>query len=241
MHDDHDGLADWIRAPNITSSPALYERENDAIAADGRLDATLREVADWSGRVLLDIGCGTGSWLPRYAADAQHVVGVEPDPELLTIAARRVAGLDRVEVRRGSAEHLPVDDRSVDVAHARFAYFFGTGADAGLAQVARVLRPGGTFVAIDNDWGWGAFADLLRDSTRGNGAIDPQATDRWWRERGAERIDVRAGWRCRSATELEAILRLEFPSDVVDRYVRRHPDRRDISYGVALFVLRAPW
>lgn len=228
---------DWVRAPNIAGNPLLYERENEAIAADGRLDAALRTVADWAGQVLLDIGSGTGFWLPLYGHEARRVIGVEPDPELLTVAQARVRGLEHVVARHGSAEHLPVPDGSIDVAHARFAYFFGPGAEGGLDEVRRVLHPSGTFVAIDNDWGYGEFAELLRDADQGNAAIDPQATDRWWRARGAQRLDVRAAWRCSSPTELASILRMEFPTETVERFLRRHPGRSAISYGLALFVL----
>lgn len=50
-------------------------------------------------------------------------------------------------------------------------------------------------------------------------------------------MNVRAGWRPRSSEELEAILRLEFPDEVIDELVAgRQPSDR-ISYGVALFVI----
>lgn len=231
-------LGDWIRAPNIAGNVDVYELENEALARDGRLDAALRSVRDWWGQVLLDIGCGTGFWLARYAAAAARAIGVEPDDVLLAHASERTREIENVDVRRGSAEHLPVEDASVDVAHARFAYFFGEGADAGLEEVARVLRPGGVLVVVDNDWGWGAFAGLLRAATGGNADIDPEETDRWWRDRGAERVDVQGGWRARSAEELERILRIEFPRDVVDDHVARHPGTSSITYGFALFVWR---
>lgn len=233
-------LEDWVRAPNIAGNVDTYELENEALARDGRLDAALRDVQNWSGQRLLDIGCGTGFWLPRYAAEASHVVGVEPDDRLVDLAADRTGLLPNAEVLRGSAEHLPVDFSTVDVAHARFAYFFGEGADAGLEEVRRVLEPGGVFVAVDNDWGWGRFAELLRDATGGNADIDPEATDEWWRDRGAQRVNVKGGWQARSPGELERILRIEFPGDVVDRYVGRHPDASSLSYGFALFVWTQP-
>lgn len=231
-------LDDWVRAPNIAGNIETYELENEALARDGRLDAALRDLHDWSGQRLLDIGCGTGFWLPRYATDAAHVIGVEPDDQLVEHAADRTRPVANAEVHRGSAEHLPVEATSVDVAHARFAYFFGEGADAGLDEVRRVLSPGGVLVAVDNDWGWGQFAELLRDATGGNADIDPGATDEWWRQRGARRVNVRGGWQARSAEELERILRIEFPGDVVDRYVERHPGSSSITYGFALFVWR---
>lgn len=231
-------LDDWVRAPNITRNIDTYELENEALARDGRLDAALRDVHDWAGQRLLDIGCGTGFWLPRYASEASQVLGVEPDDHLVALAAERAKLVENAEVLRGSAEHLPVDTAVVDVAHARFAYFFGQGSEPGLDEVARVLRPGGVLVAIDNDWGWGEFADLLREATGGNADIDPDVTDQWWRDRGARRVNVRGGWQARSPEELERILRIEFPGDVIDHYFEAHPGASSITYGFALFIWR---
>lgn len=229
---------DFTPSGNLRVDPATYELENEAIERNGVLQAALRELADWRGRDVLDIGCGTGFWLPGYATAAASVVGVEPDPELISQADRRVAALSEVDVRSGSAEHLPLDDGSIDVAHARFAYFFGAGAEGGLAEVRRVLRPGGVFVAVDNDWGWGDFAGLLRLGNSGNAAIDPAGTDAWWRSVGASRTDVRAGWDASSSEELERILRLEFADDVVDTFLRNRERSARLTYGVALFVIR---
>jgi SAM-dependent methyltransferase len=231
------GFDDFQRSCNLAADPATYELENDAIARNGLLDLALAELAPWVGRDLLDVGCGTGYWLPRYAHAARLVIGVEPDADLLPKAADRIADVANAEVRPGSAEHMPVEDASADVAHARFAYFFGTGADAGLAEVQRVLRPGGVFAAVDNDWGWGEFATLLKDATTGNAAIDPDETDAWWRARGATRTNVQAGWNANSPQELERILRIEFPSDVVDRFLYRRDPSPNLSYGVAIFTI----
>ena len=82
---------DRVRSPDITSDPETYELENRAIARNGRLDDALRDVADWTQATLLDIGCGTGFWLPRYARDAARVIGVEPDPVLVEAASKRTA------------------------------------------------------------------------------------------------------------------------------------------------------
>ncbi len=229
---------DFVPAPNIRSSPDLYERENEAIARDGRLDAALARLAPYAGRRLLDIGCGTGFWLPRYAETAARVIGVEPDPDLRARALCR-AMPPHCSVLAGSAEHLPVADASVDIAHARFAYFFGAGAERGLAEVRRVLAPGGTFIAIDNDWSTGDFADLLRDAVGGNASHDPHAIAEWWARQGADRRVVSAGWQAQSASELEAILRIELPADTVDRFVARHRGSA-LSYSMALYVVRAP-
>lgn len=234
---DAGGLADWRRAPNIAGDPATYELENEAIARDGRLDEALRAVAPWDGLTLLDIGCGTGFWLPRYADTARRVVGIEPDPELLPLAVERCGALTHVEVRHGSAEHLGLDDDSVDLAHARFAYFFGPGAERGLREVERVLAPGGALIVVDNSRSGGDFARLLDAATAGNAADDPIETDRWWAERGAERHEVRGGWRAASRSELEAILRIEFAGQVVDDFMADH-DGSSLTYHFAVYEWR---
>ena len=56
----------------------------------------------WAGRDLLDLGCGSGFHLPRWAVEARSVVGVEPHPGLVALAARRTARLDNVTVLPGS-------------------------------------------------------------------------------------------------------------------------------------------
>lgn len=228
---------DWVPAPNIGRFPDVYEQENEALARDGRLDDVLYRLAPWDGASLLDVGCGTGFWLERYADRAAQVFGIEPDPALVAAAAARMADRSHVTVRRGSAEHLPLDDRSIDVAHARFAYFFGPGSERGLDEVARTLSPSGVLLVIDNSWWGGDFARLLRSSNVGNAEIDPEVTDRWWDERGARRHEVHGGWVARSRDELDRILRIEFPATVVDHFMADH-DAASLTYRFAVYEWR---
>ncbi len=230
-------LPDFKHAPNQGGNIALYEVENRALDPDGHVLAAMRARAPWAGRTLLDLGCGSGFWLPGYAAEAARVIGVEPDPRLLPLAADRDA---RVRVLRGSAEHIPLDDQSVDVVHARFAYFFPPGCDAGLAEVMRVLRPGGTLVVVGNDLRAGEFAELLRAAA---GALVPAGgdeTDAWWAARGADRVTVRSAWRFSSRADFEAVLRMEFPLRVADPWLAAHPGVTGLSYSYALFAIDKP-
>jgi ubiquinone/menaquinone biosynthesis C-methylase UbiE len=228
---------DWQPAPNIRDAPELYELENRALDPDGRVLAEMRAAADWRGRRIVDLGCGTGYWLAVYARDAALVVGIEPDADLLDVAISRTREIRNVQVLAGSAEHLPLETASVDVVHARFAYFWGAGAEAGLAEVARVLTPQGILVVVDNDYAVGEFAELL---TAAGAASDspraPLAVQAWWRARNAELRTVLSQWRFDCREDLEAVLLNEFRDGTAERWLERHPDRRHISYGFALFV-----
>jgi SAM-dependent methyltransferase len=230
-------LPDFRHAPNQGGNIELYEAENRAVDPDGHVLAAMRARAPWAGRTLLDLGCGSGYWLAGYAAEAAQVVGVEPDPRLLPLAADRDP---RVRVLRGSAEHIPLDDQSVDVVHARFAYFFPPGCDPGLAEVMRVLRPGGTLVVVGNDLVAGEFAELVRAA---EGALVPgggDETDAWWAARGADRVTVRTAWRFTSRADFEAVLRMEFPLKVADPWLAAHPGAADLGYSYALFAIDKP-
>jgi len=227
-------LPDFRPAPNQGARPELYELENQAIDPDGLVLAAMRALAPWAGKTLVDLGCGSGYWLPGYAAEAGTVIGIEPDPALLPLAAARDR---RARVLPGSAEHLPLGDASVDVVHARFAYFWPPGCAAGLAEVLRVLRPGGTLVVVDNDQRAGEFAGLLRAAA--NTALgQADVTDAWWAARGACRTEVMSGWQFSTRSDFEAVLRLEFPADVAGAWLADHPDALGLSYGYVLFAVR---
>jgi len=227
-------LPDFRPAPNQGARPELYELENQAIDPDGLVLAAMRALAPWAGKTLVDLGCGSGYWLPGYAAEAGTVIGIEPDPALLPLAAARDR---RARVLPGSAEHLPLGDASVDVVHARFAYFWPPGCAAGLAEVLRVLRPGGTLVVVDNDQRAGEFAGLLRAAA--NTALgQADVTDAWWAARGARRTEVMSGWQFSTRSDFEAVLRLEFPADVAGAWLADHPDALGLSYGYVLFAVR---
>ena len=139
----------------------------------------------------------------------------------------------------GSAEHIPLGDASVDVVHARFAYFWAPHCAAGLAEVRRVLKPGGALVVVDNDHRAGEFAGLLRAAAEaGQGYGDnAEVTDAWWAEQGATRTEVMSRWQFRTLEDFEAVLRLEFP-DAAGRWLADHPGATGRSYGYVLFTIR---
>jgi SAM-dependent methyltransferase len=224
---------DFSPAPNQGGRPDLYELENRALDPAGLVLAAMRRLAPWAGKTLVDLGCGSGFWLPGYADEAAEVIGVEPDPALITLAGARDP---RARVLAGSAEHIPLPSQSADVVHARFAYFYPPRCAAGLAEVQRVLKPGGTLVVVDNDQRAGEFADLLR-AAGGTGQGQADVTDAWWAARGASRTEVMSRWQFTSRADFEAVLRLEFPGGAADAWLAGHPHMLGLSYGYVLFAV----
>lgn len=223
-----------VPSPNIWQHPETYELENRAVDPEGRIEQAMRGIADWTGRTVLDVGCGTGFHLPRFAADAARVVGVEPHPDLVALARRRTRGLGHVQVLPGTAQSLPLPDACVDVVHARWAYFFGPGCEPGLAELARVVRRGGTAFVIDNDATRSTFGAWFR---RGYPEVDPVAVERFWSMQGWSRTPLDVEWSFRSGADLERVVRIEFSPAVAGEVLAGHEGTR-VDYAVNLWWRR---
>jgi ubiquinone/menaquinone biosynthesis C-methylase UbiE len=138
-HRDHAGfagLSGLLAAVSMT-----IHRDEDA-----RVAAGLARVGP--GDTVVDIGCGPGAGA-RYAARlGAAVIGVDPAPVMLRVA-RGLTRSRNVRYVEGSAEVLPVADGAATVVFAIATVHHWRDVDAGLAEVRRVLRPGGRFVAIE--------------------------------------------------------------------------------------------
>jgi SAM-dependent methyltransferase len=194
----------------------------------------MRGLADWSGRDVLDVGCGTGFHLPGFAAEARTVTGVEPHADLLAIARRRTRRLANVRVLAGLASALPLPPASVDVVHARWAYFFGPGSEPGLAELDRVVRHGGTAFVVDNDPTRSTFGGWFR---RGFPDVDPAAVERFWTTRGWSRERLDLAWTFDSREDLEAVVGIELPTAVAAEVLAEHAGT-SVDYAVNLWWRR---
>jgi ubiquinone/menaquinone biosynthesis C-methylase UbiE len=105
--------------------------------------------AQASGDVL-EIAVGTGRNLPFYPADVQ-LTAIELSPNMLEIARKRAADLGReVDLRLGDAQALDFPDQSFDTVVCTFALCTIPDERKAIAEVHRVLRPGGRFVLIEH-------------------------------------------------------------------------------------------
>ncbi|MET0133466.1 MAG: methyltransferase domain-containing protein [Kibdelosporangium sp.] len=207
---------DVVPSPNIWHWPEIYEVENRAQDVGGEIWRELAERCDWAGRDVLDLGCGDGFHLPRFAGTAKSVLGIEPHQPLVRKARARVAELAGVEVIIGSAQWIPLPDASVDVVHARTAYFFGPGCEPGLQEVDRVLRPGGVLAVVDLDGGSPPYGGWLRADLP---KYDPAEIERFFTAQGFQSRDVGTEWRFEDRRSLEAVLRIEFSAAVARRAI----------------------
>lgn len=223
---------------NIQSSPDVYEVENQAADPEHRIEAAIWERAPWNGKVVLDLGAGTGYHVERFHAQAAEVIAVEPHEPSRRRAEARVSalGLSRARVLAGSAEHIPLPRASVDLVHARFAYFWGPGSEPGLREVQRVVRSGGAVFIIDNQLDSGTFASWLRRSCW-SADVDGAAVAHYWREHGFEHARIESEWRFARAEDLDAVIRLEFPPDLADQILATHTDLV-VDYHYALYFRR---
>jgi ubiquinone/menaquinone biosynthesis C-methylase UbiE len=100
-------------------------------------------------RLVVDLGSGTGLSTEVWASRAERVVGVEPNPRMLAVAEARAPS--NVEYVCAQAAETGLDGGTADVVTASQSFHW-MAPDPTLAEVARVLRPGGVFCTYDYEW-----------------------------------------------------------------------------------------
>ena len=136
---------------------------------------------------ILDVGCGSGRLL--RAAHARwpnaRLVGVDPSAGMIEAGA----ALTPAELHVTGAESIPLADSSIDLAFSTIAFHHWLDPAQGLRELARVLRPGGHFVLVDNvgpDW----LARYLKD--RPYLTADERAA--MWSQNGLHVLEQRRLW-----------------------------------------------
>ena len=144
---------------------AVYERfmgQWSRLAGDAFIDWLAPE----PGLQWLDVGCGNGAFteLIVQRCAPQTVVGIDPSEGQLSYARQRI-GSDAVQFRLGDAMAMQFADASFDVAVMPLVIFFVSDPPRGVAEMRRVIRPGGQVAAYAWDMAGGGFpyAPLLTE------------------------------------------------------------------------------
>lgn len=179
-----------------TWDPQVYEREGAFVhkLAGG--------VVEWlnalPGERILDLGCGDGQLTARLASSGAVMTGVDASPAM--VEAARARG---IAAEHAPAEKLPFTAASFDAVFSNAALHWVRGQEEMMAEVHRVLKPGGRFVAEMGGFGnvaaiFVAFNAVLARHGYGNRETDvhyyptPNAYRRRLQERGfnVERMEL---------------------------------------------------
>lgn len=128
----------------------LYERMMKGPEKAG-LQHWRRELLEEARGDVLEIGIGTGANLEHYPKQVDKLIAVEPNPEMIrNIDLDAFGGSGPVEVVQGFAGDLPLDDESVDTVVITLVLCSIPDVARALAEIRRVLRPGGRFLFLEH-------------------------------------------------------------------------------------------
>jgi SAM-dependent methyltransferase len=135
-----------------------------------------KELLNWlavpAGKDWLDVGCGTGALIQTIieTENPNSVIGIDPSPGFIEYAKARIAS-PRARFEVGDAQSLPIDTASLDVAVAGLVLNFVPQPPRAVAEMARVVRPGGIVAAYV--WDYAGKMELMRYFWDAAVALDP--------------------------------------------------------------------
>ena len=159
--------ADWQKIDRTTEEGNPRRPEGDAGRVMlARMNESHAKLVEWglshidlsTGDTVLDIGCGGGNTLARMAerVTGGHLVGI--DYAETSVEASRAFNMElieagRMEILHGSVEALPFDDAHFDAVVTVESFYFWPNPEESLKEVARVVKPGGTFLLLAEIYG----------------------------------------------------------------------------------------
>ena len=132
-------------AENFDGAAEVYERARPGYRREA-VDEIARILGLGPGRTVVDLAAGTGKFTRELVATGVEVIAVEP---VAGMREQLRSVLSHVDVRDGTAEAMPVADESADAVTVAQAFHWFDG-DAALAEIHRVLRPGGRLLLVWN-------------------------------------------------------------------------------------------
>jgi ArsR family transcriptional regulator len=99
--------------------------------------------------VIGDLGCGAGHLAEALAPAVRRVIGVDQSGPMLDVARKRLEDHHNVDLRTGTIETLPIEDGALDAAIVFLVAHFISDPAKAVAEVRRVLKPGGKLLIVD--------------------------------------------------------------------------------------------
>lgn len=103
------------------------------------------------GELAADIGAGTGFVTEGLLQKGLKVIAVDRSDEMLDQMKQKFKNYEELDCRKGEAEHLPIDDDTVDYAMANMYLHHVEDPSAAIKEMVRILKPGGKLVITDLD------------------------------------------------------------------------------------------
>lgn len=132
----------------FSSSAGQWDRVRDELFGERFHLAAFAALAG-STWTVGDLGCGTGQVSAALAPFVERVIAVDASAAMLQAAKKRLHGFDNIDLRRGDLEALPVDDARLDAATLMLVLHHVPEPEKAIAEVARVLKPGGRLLLVD--------------------------------------------------------------------------------------------
>lgn len=142
--DDPDAVtAEYASEAGLAARKAAYR----ATTGEDARDVVFQAVTDAGPLDVLEVGCGEGELAERFGAELSgvRVIAVDLSPRMVELTEAR-----GVVAQVADVQDLPFQDDSFDVVVAAWMLFHVPDLDRGLAEIVRVLHPGGRLVAVTN-------------------------------------------------------------------------------------------